>query len=136
MVLKNKHCSHTGSIQDITALSAPRRSCRSCKEWRSKGGCTVSPRVLVLRHYVFTRGRRGSRLLLAYNPVLKLMSFPLGPVNSLAHGNLSSFISSQLSYHPLYLDLITLFQSQTLSCKSFALSPSLPWLQPGICLGR
>lgn len=58
--------------------------------------------------------------------VLKLMSFPLGPVNSLAHGNLSSFISSQLSYHPLYLGLITLSQSQTLSCKSFALSLSLP----------
>jgi hypothetical protein len=64
------------------------------------------------------------------------MSFPLSPVNSLAHGNLSFFISSQLSYHPLYLDLITLLQSQTLSCKSFALSPVPAIEQAGICLGR
>lgn len=70
-------------------------------------------------------------LLPAHNLSVKTDVLPIRAVNSLAHGNLSSFISSQLSYHPLYLGLITLSQSQTLSCKSFALSPSLP-LQ---CLG-
>lgn len=70
-------------------------------------------------------------LLPAHNLSVKTDVLPIRAVNSLAHGNLSFFISSQLSYHPLYLGLITLSQSQTLSCKSFALSLSLP-LQ---CLG-